>query len=102
MTKKPPKNYADALRELADQIDNRALAKKAEHLQAAKQAGSRTGAGLRLLRLSAGMTLGDVADAAGVDAGYVSKVENGHVIPRAEWVFTVCDAIGEHLAQSDA
>lgn len=59
---------------------------------------SGTGAALRALRKSAGLTLDQTKTLAGADAGYISKVENGVVAPSPAWVANLVDAIGQHIA----
>lgn len=56
------------------------------------------GTALRALRLSAEMTLDQVAEAAGVSPSYLSRAENDQVTPKTGWVSVVAIAIGDHLA----
>lgn len=56
------------------------------------------GTAIRTLRTTAGITLADLAALAGVSQTYVSRVENGHVVPTDKWIALVATAIGEHLA----
>lgn len=56
------------------------------------------GLALRALRSAAGMTLDEVADAAGVSVSYLSRVENGVKVPSDGWVALVAVAIGDRLA----
>lgn len=57
-----------------------------------------TGVALRTLRRAAGMTLADLAAAAGVSMSYASRVEAGVVLPRPKWVAHVVDVLGRELA----
>lgn len=58
------------------------------------------GAALRALRQTAGMTLQQVSEAAGVSLSYLSRAETNDVSPTAGWWHLVAVAIGEHLSQS--
>lgn len=60
------------------------------------------GLALRTLRRTAGLTLDDVAKAAGSSAPYISNVENGNVKPSADWTRNVLAAIGDLLSAQDA
>lgn len=60
----------------------------------------RTGAAIRALRIAAGMTLDEVAEAAGVSPSYLSRAENDLVTPTPNWIQLVALAIGNHLAAS--
>lgn len=60
------------------------------------------GVALRSVRKTAGMTLNDVSQAAGISYTYLSNVENGNAEPSAKWVQMVLEVIGAHLAQSEA
>lgn len=55
------------------------------------------GTAIRTLRKTAGLTVTEVAAMAEVSYHYLSRVENGHVIPTARWVRDVTSAIGRHL-----
>lgn len=55
------------------------------------------GAALRALRKTAGMTLQQVSDAAGVSVSYLSRAETNDVTPTAGWWQMVAVAIGEHI-----
>lgn len=57
------------------------------------------GVALKALRTAAGMTIDDVAEAAGISASYLSRAENEQVSPTASWIQVVAVAIGEHIAQ---
>jgi transcriptional regulator with XRE-family HTH domain len=57
-----------------------------------------TGAAIKALRVAAGMTLEDVAEAAGISPSYLSRAENDLVTPTANWIQLVALAIGNHLA----
>ena len=59
------------------------------------------GLALRTLRKTAGLTLDDVAKAAGSSAPYISNVENGNVKPSADWTRNVIAAIGALLAEAE-
>ena len=52
------------------------------------------GARLRAARLSRGLTLGQVASAAGLTEGFVSKLERDQVSPSVASLVAVCDAVG--------
>jgi predicted transcriptional regulator len=52
------------------------------------------GAAMRTLRKTAGLTLDDVSQAAGISAPYLSNVENGNVRPSADWIRNVIASIG--------
>ena len=56
------------------------------------------GIALRALRLSAGMTLAEVAEAAGVAPSYLSRAENGLVTPSPSWVHNLAHSIGKRMA----
>jgi len=53
------------------------------------------GPALRALRTTAGLTLEEVSDRAGVSPSYLSRAENNQVTPTAGWVQLVAVAIGE-------
>ncbi len=57
-----------------------------------------TGAAIKALRVAAGMTLEDVAEAAGISQSYLSRAENDLVTPSANWIQLVAVAIGNRLA----
>ena len=57
------------------------------------------GIALRALRTSAGMTLAEVAEAAGVAPSYLSRAENGLVSPSPSWVHNLAHSIGERMAE---
>ena len=59
------------------------------------------GASLKAIRKSAGMTLHQVCDIAGVSPTYLSRVENGHADPTSDWVSYVIVAIGSFLMERD-
>lgn len=52
------------------------------------------GARLRAARLGRGLTLGQVAAAAGLTEGFVSKLERDQVSPSVASLVSVCEAIG--------
>ena len=52
------------------------------------------GARLRAARLGRGLTLGQVASAAGLTEGFVSKLERDQVSPSVASLVAVCDAVG--------
>lgn len=56
------------------------------------------GEALKALRDAAGMTIQQVADAAGLSPSYVSRAENNQVTPTAGWWQMVAVAIGRHIA----
>jgi len=60
-----------------------------------------TGAALHHLRTTAGLTPEDVAGPAGLSADYLTRVENGEIQPKNEWVYLVAETIGEHLASKE-
>ena len=57
------------------------------------------GTALVALRTTAGMTLQEVADVAGISLSYLSRAENGLVTPTAQWVQVVTIAIGGRIAR---
>ena len=57
------------------------------------------GIALRALRTSSGMTLAEVADAAGVAPSYLSRAENGLVSPSPTWVHNLAASIGKRMAE---
>lgn len=61
---------------------------------------NKTGAALRAIRLAAGMTLQQVADASGVSLSYLSRVETGQAAATDGWVSLVAIAIGDHMADA--
>jgi transcriptional regulator with XRE-family HTH domain len=52
------------------------------------------GARLRAARLGRGLTLGQVASAAGLTEGFVSKLERDQVSPSVASLVSVCEAVG--------
>lgn len=56
------------------------------------------GAQIRALRRAAGLTLDQLSDAAGVSKSYLSRVENGLLVPTDGWISMVALAVGDHLA----
>lgn len=58
------------------------------------------GSSIRTLRTMAGMTLDEVADAAGVSAAYLSRVETGRSRAKPTWISTVVSVIAERLSQA--
>lgn len=52
------------------------------------------GARLRAARLARGMTLQNVADAAGISVGFVSRLERDQVSPSVASLVAVCAAVG--------
>lgn len=58
------------------------------------------GVALRVLRKSARLTLDQTKTLAGADAGYISKVENGLVLPSPTWVANLVAAIGTAIDDS--
>lgn len=61
-----------------------------------------TGLALRTLRMKVGLTLEQVAEAAGVSVSYLSRAERGDVMPKAQWVAVVVSAIGREIAEQRA
>ena len=57
------------------------------------------GIALRALRTSAGMTLAEVAEVAGVAPSYLSRAENGLVSPSPSWVHNLPHSIGKRMAE---
>jgi transcriptional regulator with XRE-family HTH domain len=55
------------------------------------------GATLRVLRNLAGMTLEDVASAAGTSVAYLSKVETGKFIPTKSYIGQVTAVLAERM-----
>lgn len=60
-----------------------------------------TGATLRYLRTSLGLTLEDVVGIAGVSLRYLSQAENGLVSPKPTWVASVIESLGEHITKQE-
>lgn len=58
------------------------------------------GPGIRKLRQLAGMTLDDVAKAAGVSVGYLSRVETGRASATPKWLGMVTAVIAERLTHA--
>ncbi|WP_350317231.1 helix-turn-helix domain-containing protein [Prescottella equi] len=58
------------------------------------------GPALRDLREAAGLTLGEVAHAAGVSQAYLSKVERGAHTPKPRWIARVLFALSRHMEAS--
>lgn len=56
------------------------------------------GAGIRTLRLMAGLTLDQVAQEASVSAAYLSRVETGQTAATPKWLGIVAGVIASHLA----
>ncbi|WGD36647.1 helix-turn-helix transcriptional regulator [Lysinibacter sp. HNR] len=56
------------------------------------------GQSLRKLRLSAGMTLSDVAEAAKTSVSYLSKVERGVFLPTDKYLAAVTLAVGKGVS----
>jgi transcriptional regulator with XRE-family HTH domain len=68
----------------------------------AKQVTDRTipiGGRLRATRLSRGLTLGQVASAAGLTEGFVSKLERDQVSPSVASLVSVCEALGLRVGE---
>lgn len=57
------------------------------------------GARLRATRRARGLTLGQVAAAAGLTEGFVSKLERDHVSPSVASLVAVCEAIGLRVGE---
>lgn len=60
------------------------------------------GTAIRTLRKSAGLTITEAAEIAEVSYHYLSRVENGHVLPTGRWVREVTAAIGRHIQRGVA
>jgi len=70
--------------------------------RSAKQVSDRTipiGGRLRASRLARGLTLGQVAAAAGLTEGFVSKLERDQVSPSVASLVAVCEAIGLRVGE---
>jgi transcriptional regulator with XRE-family HTH domain len=70
--------------------------------RAAKPAGStkvRIGARLRAARVTAGLTIEKVADAAGLTKGFVSRLERDQVSPSVASLVAVCDTLGLRVGE---
>jgi transcriptional regulator with XRE-family HTH domain len=59
----------------------------------------RIGGRLRATRLSRGLTLGQVAAAAGLTEGFVSKLERDQVSPSVASLVSVCEALGLRVGE---
>ena len=57
------------------------------------------GGRLRSARLARGLTLGQVAAAAGLTEGFVSKLERDHVSPSVASLVSVCEALGLRVGE---
>lgn len=57
-----------------------------------------TGSSIRILRKQAGMTLQDLAQAAGTAVAVLSRVETGKSVPTNAYVAQVTRAIADRLA----
>jgi transcriptional regulator with XRE-family HTH domain len=57
------------------------------------------GGRLRATRLARGLTLGQVAAAAGLTEGFVSKLERDHVSPSVASLVAVCEALGLRVGE---
>lgn len=55
------------------------------------------GKAIRATRRSAGLTIAKTAEVAGISGPYLSNVENGNVLPSADWVRMVLTAIGSEM-----
>ena len=70
--------------------------------RSAKQVSDKTipiGGRLRASRLARGLTLGQVAAAAGLTEGFVSKLERDQVSPSVASLVAVCEAIGLRIGE---
>jgi len=70
--------------------------------RSAKQVSDRTipiGGRLRASRLARGLTLGQVAAAAGLTEGFVSKLERDQVSPSVASLVSVCEALGLRIGE---
>ena len=70
--------------------------------RSAKQVSDKTipiGGRLRASRLARGLTLGQVAAAAGLTEGFVSKLERDQVSPSVASLVSVCEAIGLRIGE---
>ncbi|WP_311208783.1 MULTISPECIES: helix-turn-helix domain-containing protein [unclassified Aeromicrobium] len=76
----------------------RETAKRGRPAEARQQEAERLGVALRALRLSADMTVRELALEAGVSLRYLSQAENGLVNVTDGWVRIVTETIGRHLA----
>lgn len=54
------------------------------------------------MRKAQGLSVRELARLADVNAGYLSRVENGHEEPSARWLKSVTDALGKHLTEGAA
>lgn len=59
------------------------------------------GAGIRLLREEAGLTVNELASRMGASASYVSRVERGTARASNVWLSNAASAIAAHLAGTD-
>lgn len=49
---------------------------------------------IRRLRTDAGLSIREIAEQAGVDPGYLSRVERGQGDPTARWIAAIAEALG--------
>jgi transcriptional regulator with XRE-family HTH domain len=58
---------------------------------------SLVGTRLKAVRLERGMTMREVSEASGVTRGFISQVENGHVMPSVSTLIGMCNALRCHV-----
>lgn len=58
------------------------------------------GSRLRALRLAAGLSLVEAAEAAGLTKGYLSQVEHGHRLIALDALDNLCVALGVHVVDA--
>ena len=58
------------------------------------------GSRLRGLRMEAGLSLVDAAEAAGLTKGYLSQVEHGHRLIALDALDRLCGALGVHVVDA--
>lgn len=71
--------------------------RKKGHTVSMQETPTSPGAAIRVLRISAGLTLEQVAKEAGVSATHLSRVETGARRANPEWLGAVAEAIARHL-----
>jgi len=58
---------------------------------------SLVGARLKEIRSKAGITMREVSERSGVTRGFISQVENGHVMPSVSTLISMCNALRCHV-----
>lgn len=58
---------------------------------------AQVGARLREIRLKGGLTMREVSEGSGVTRGFISQVENGHVMPSVSTLISMCNALRCHV-----